>query len=189
MNAPLDLRMDKATFLRWVQTQEGRYELIGGQVVMQDTGTRDHSDVIMAFYDTLRPRLSRSDWMISTGQLSIEIGDEVRVADVLVEPAGRNRKATSTEEAVLLVEVLSPSSARPDFGAKRALYQSLPSLEVYIVASQDEPRVWLWQRSRDAARSFPSEAQEIDELASPIELAHFGVAFTLGELYANLFPG
>ena len=51
MNAPLDLRMDKATFLRWILTRPGRYELVGGRVVMQDTGTRDHSAIGLAFWD------------------------------------------------------------------------------------------------------------------------------------------
>lgn len=188
MNAPLDLRMDKATFLRWVQTQEGRYELVGGQVVMQDTGTEYHSDVALAFYDLLRPRLPRTQWAISTGQLAVEIGEEVRVADVMVKPSGTDRRKTASDCAVMLVEVVSPSSEALDFGNKRALYQSLPSLEVYIVASQDEPRIWVWQRSRDALRAFPNDAREIAERPARIELAHFGIDFTLGELYANVFP-
>ena len=189
MNAPLDLRMDKATFLRWVQTQQGRYELVGGRVVMQDTGTLDHSDVAMAIYDVLRPRLPRRDWKISVGQWSVEIGEEVRVADVVVARAGLERKSVATDQAILLVEVLSPSSQGSDFGSKRRLYQSLPSLEVYIVASQDEPRLWIWQRARDAARAFPEEPVEIGDRAAPIQLAHFGARITLHEIYPHIFPG
>ena len=189
MNAPLDLRMDKATFLRWIQTQERTYELIEGRVVMQDTGTRDHRDVALAFYDVLRPRLSRQAWSMSLGQLSVEIGDEVRVADVMVEPAGLARKEIVTDQAVLLVEILSPSTKGADFNAKRKLYASLPSLEVYIVASQDEPRLWVWQRAQDAARAFPETPVEIGDDAARIELAHFGVTLTLADIYRHIFPG
>jgi Uma2 family endonuclease len=188
MNAHHDLRMDKAAFLRWVQTQEGRYELVGGRVVMQDTGTLDHSDVVMAVYDVLRPRLSRNDWKISVGQFSVEIGEEVRVADVLVAPAGIARKAVSTDNAVLLVEVLSPSTKGTDFEAKRRLYFSLSSLEIYIVASQDEPRLWVWQRSRDAARAFPGAPIEFGDRTTPIHLTHFEVAFSMDEIYQHIFP-
>ena len=188
MNAPLDLRMDKATFLRWVQGREGRYELIAGRAVMQDTGTRDHRDVALAFYDVLRPRLSRRDWSISTGQLSVEIGEETRVADVMVEPAGLDRKAIASDQAVLLVEVVSPSSEGADFNGKRLLYGRLPTLEVYIVASQDEPRLWIWQRARDAARVFPDNPVETADRAARIELPHLGVTMTPGEIYAHVFP-
>ena len=189
MNAPHDLRMDKVTFLRWLQTQEGRYELIGGRVVMQDTGTRGHSDVGLAFYDVLRPQLSRKDWSISTGQLSVEIGQEVRVADVMVEPAGLPRNANATDQAVLLVEVLSPSTKGADFNAKRSLYASLPSLEIYIVASQDEPRLWIWRRARDGEPAFPENPIEIADLAAAIHLAHFNITFTLNDVYQHIFPG
>ena len=40
VNAPLDLRMDQATFLDWIQSQPRRCELVGGRVVMQQGGTR-----------------------------------------------------------------------------------------------------------------------------------------------------
>ena len=188
MNAPLDLRMDKKTFLQWVQTQEGRYELVGGRVVMQDTGSRDHKDVELAFYDVLRPRLSRREWDLSVGNLSVEIGEETRIADVMVEPAGLPRKLNVTDQPVLLVEVLSPSSMDADFNAKRRLYFTLPSLEIYIVASQDEPRIWIWQRSRDGARTFPDTPVETSDLAEPINLAQFSITVTLGEIYRDIFP-
>ena len=77
MNAPLDLRMDKATFLHWMQTQRRRYELIEGRVVMQDTGTRGHSSIGLALYDISRPRLDRMAWTVHVGQPSVEIGDDV----------------------------------------------------------------------------------------------------------------
>jgi Uma2 family endonuclease len=188
MNAPLDLRMDKATFLRWMQTQQGRYELVEGRVVMQDTGTRGHSSIGLAFYDALRPRLDRKIWTIHVGQLSVEIGNDVRVADVMVEPTGLARDATACDTPILLVEVVSPSSEGQDFNSKRHLYQSLPSLEAYIIASQDEPRLWVWQRNDDAPRDFPEQAIEISDPAETISLRHLNVAFTLNEIYGHIFP-
>jgi Uma2 family endonuclease len=188
MNALHDLRMDKATFLRWVQTQEGRYELVGGRVVMQDTGTWDHSDVAIAIYEVLRPLLPRPDWKISAGQISVEIGDEVRVADLLVARAGLPRKSNATDQPVLLVEVLSPSTKAADFNSKRQLYGSLRSLEIYIVASQDEPRLWIWQRARDAGRAFPENPIEIADKSAKIDLAHFRIAFKLDDVYHHIFP-
>ena len=50
MNAPLDLRMDKATFLRWVQHQQGRWELIGGRPVMQQSPKRVHGSIARNFW-------------------------------------------------------------------------------------------------------------------------------------------
>ena len=107
----------------------------------------------------------------------------------MVDPASIARKANATDKAVLLVEVLSPSTKAANFNAKRSLYASLPSLEIYIVASQDEPRLWIWQRGRDGTGSFPDTPVEIDDRAAPIHLGHFGSTITLGEIYAHVFPG
>ncbi len=40
MNVQTNLRMDKATFLAWVQERDERYELDDGHVVMMTGGTR-----------------------------------------------------------------------------------------------------------------------------------------------------
>jgi Uma2 family endonuclease len=188
MNALHDLRMSKAAFLRWVEGREGRYELVGGRVVAQDTGTRGHSRIGMAFYDMLRARLSVDDWTVHVGQLSVAIGDEVRVADAMVEPGGLPMDEIASEAAVLLVEVTSPSSKGHDHGDKRQLYQSLPSLEAYIIASSDEPRLWIWQRATDGARDFPERPRKVLDRDEVITLAHFDVAFTLDEIYKRIMP-
>ncbi len=188
MNALHDLRMSKAAFLRWVEGREGRYELVGGRVVAQDTGTRGHSRIGMAFYDMLRAQLSVVDWTVHVGQLSVAIGDEVPVVDAMVEPAGLPMDEVASEAAVLLVEVTSPSSKGHDHGDKRQLYQSLPSLEAYIVASSDEPRLWIWQRSSDAARAFPPSSQEVSDRDEIIKLAYVNVEFTIEDIYRRIMP-
>ena len=127
--------------------------------------------------------------MISVGQFSVEIGEDVRVADVLLAPtASVPRKAISTGNAILLAEVLSLSSKGPDFGSKRHLYQALGSLEIYVVASQDEPRLWIWQRTRDAARHFPEQPLEVQDRTAMIHLERMNVFFTLHDVYRHVFP-
>jgi hypothetical protein len=46
MNVQTNLRMDKPTFLAWVQEREGRYELDDGHVVMMTGGTRGHGRIL-----------------------------------------------------------------------------------------------------------------------------------------------
>jgi Uma2 family endonuclease len=186
MNAPLDLRMDKTTFLRWAQSQEGRYELIGGRVVMQQTPTRRHWRISKNLEQALEQRLDLSKWSILRGDISVEYGEETRIPDVLVEPAGLPEDLNVTDQPVLLAEVLSPSSMQTGFHAKPNLYFQIPSLEIYIVASQDRPYLWVWQRSPDAARAFPDVGVEFDSLAATVDLAHFGITVPLAEIYRGI---
>lgn len=47
----------------------------------------------------------------------------------------------------MIVEVLSPSTEARDRGEKFAAYKQLPSLEEYVLVSQDERRVEVRRRS------------------------------------------
>jgi Uma2 family endonuclease len=187
MNAPLDLKMDKATFLRWASHQEGKYELVQGRPVMQETANRGHKRIAKNIERALDARLETNVWETNRGDLSAEIGDETRVPDVMVEPAGLDNRDNATNVAVLIVEVLSPSSTHNDMNVKPALYFKISSLEVYIVASQDTPYLWVWQRSQDSARTVPDKPLEIDDPAASVELAHLGIALPLAEIYRGVF--
>lgn len=187
MNAPLDLRMDNRTFLHWMQGREGRFELDRGRVVQQMTGgSRNHFILAGRFVSALATRLDPGRWNVGATDLAVEVGDSVRYPDVMVEPAGMDGQALSSTQAVVLVEVLSPSSVVRDLQTKLAEYTTLPALEAYIVASQDEPILWLWQRSRDAARSFPAEPEEVNGRSGVVTLASLGVKLAMADLYAGI---
>jgi Uma2 family endonuclease len=186
MNAPLDLKMDKATFLRWVQHQEGRWELIGGRPVMQQNPKRVHGDIARNLDDALRKRLDRTVWSVRRGDISVEAGEETRLPDVMVEPAGLPPDGLTTDAPVFIGEVLSPSSSRIDFRDKPALYFTIGSLEAYVVLSQSEPYAWVWQRGAETPRGFPNEPQELDGIDSVLTLAHWGFAMPLAEIYAGI---
>ena len=193
MNAPLDLKLDKAAFLHWVEGREGRWELVGGRPVMQDTGNRRHSDIAEDFADALRSRLAREIWRIRRGNLSVAVGEETRVPDVMVEPRGLAPRSLVSADAVLLCEVLSPSSFDRDFKAKRELYFKLASLRAYVVLSQDSPAAWVWQRPGrvDAGSgldpaAFPTEAEHFEGMDAAVRLEHLGMTMPLSEVYGDV---
>jgi Uma2 family endonuclease len=187
MNAPLDLKMDKATFLRWASHQQGKYELVQGRPVMQHTPTRFHGNIAKNIERTLDTQMDLSRWTSRRGDLSVEIGEETRIPDVFVEPIGLDGRANITTVPVLIVEILSPTSVQEDMRSKPPLYFQLPTLEVYIVASQDTPYLWVWQRSQDSARTFPDKPLEIDDPAASVDLGHLGISLPLAEIYRGLF--
>lgn len=186
MNAPLDIRMDKTTFLRWVQHQEGRWELVRGKPIMQQNPKRVHGNIARNLDDALRKRLDRQVWSVRRGDISVEVGEETRLPDVMVEPAGLPPDGLTTAEPVFICEVLSPSSTRNDFHDKPALYFTIPSLEAYVVLSQNEPYAWLWQRGKDGQRAFPDTPQELEGRDSTLMLEHLALAVPLAEIYADI---
>ena len=87
---------------------------------------------------------------------------------------------TAARNPLLVVEVLSPSSAAFDTGAKFDYYAALPSLRDYVLVSQDGPRVEI--RSR-ADVDAPWTIDVSDGLKAEIELPSLGQALALQEVY------
>ena len=129
--------------------------------------------------------LARADWRVRRGNLSVAVGQETRMPDVMVEPRGLALRSLVSSEAVLLCEVLSPSSVGPDFKEKREFYFKLASLRAYVVLSQDNSQAWLWQRPGSAA-DFPAEAERYEGMDAVMRLDHLGVVVSLGEVYGDV---
>ncbi len=174
---------DKKSFLHWVQRQEGgRYEFKDGRVVMHPGSSKRHGQIIGDFVRSFGNRLGPPNWRVIPTEVAVEIGDDIRYPDVLVERMVDDGHQVSTASPVVLVEVLSPSSLGRDLNVKLAEYTSLASLEAYIVASQDEPIVWGWQRDAQS-RAFPAKPTEISSRDGTIEISALELSLPLAELF------
>ena len=102
MNSPLNLTLDKASFLKWVAGRQGRYELKGHRVMMMAGGTRNHARLIGRFVAVLGAALDPEVWSISPSDWAVEIGEDVRYPDVVVERASGDGQAMATAEPALV---------------------------------------------------------------------------------------
>ncbi len=184
-NASCAAPMTKAEFLRWVQRQERRHEFVAGRAVMHAGSTKRHNWLAQNSAFMLRQRLVSDDWCIGFADVAVSIRDDIRYPDVLLEKREGDGRDLVCEAPVLIAEILSPSSTGADLTIKLAEYTSLPSLQAYIVASQDEPIVWLWQRDA-ASRAFPAKPQEIAGREAAITVAGLGLSLPMAELYRGI---
>jgi Uma2 family endonuclease len=184
MNLAVDLKFSKAEFLRWVQRQEGRYELQNGRVVMMAGGTLNHSRIFNALSRTLQNRLSDLH-SVMTSDAAVAIDEDIRYPDLVVaETASLDGEALVVTLPTLIAEVASPSSLHLDFGIKAKEYMSLPSLQAYLVAAQDAPRVWLWQRGIEG--KFPAEPEIIEGPESSLNIKHLAITIPLSEIFGAI---
>jgi Uma2 family endonuclease len=79
-----------------------------------------------------------------------------------------------------VVEVLSPSTEKYDRAEKFARYQCCPSLEVYMLVSQDEPHVEVYRR----ANGWKQELFLLDQV---IKLDQHNLELPLAEIYEGVF--
>src|SRR5215472_8040322 len=112
MNIQLPLRMGRREFLDWVQGREERYELDRGRVIMMTRGSRGHCQITVNLLTALDARLDPVRFAVLPN-FGIDPGPQtIRFPDIVVDVAGEKPGDLTATAPVLIVEVLSPSSAR-----------------------------------------------------------------------------
>lgn len=184
MNRPMFPRMSIETFEAWADRQDGRYELVRGRPMMMNQTTRYHSRITTNILASLLKAVDLSLYDIVAGDFALQTGeDTLRLADIMVTPAEGSGKDRRTETAVLLVEILSPSTATDDFGDKQREYLALSSLEAYLIVAQDTVCVWAWIRGEGG---FPPKPEIIEARDGTIPLPALGLTLTVEAMYRNV---
>jgi Uma2 family endonuclease len=108
-----------------------------------------------------------------------ERNTRIRHPDLVVTGSPAPPDDQVVPDPVLIIEVLSETTAGTDRGIKRVEYAALPSLTRYVMLAHDAPIAVVCDRA-DGFR----ERQE----DTVLELPEFGVRLPLAELYASLLP-
>ena len=104
------------------------------------------------------------------------------VTVVCGEPEFLDRDGDVLLNPLVIVEVLSDSTALYDRGTKWMLYQGLTSLREYVLVSQDTPRVERFTRQVDGQWLY----QSVSGLDGEIRLASLEIALPLAEVYERV---
>lgn len=98
-----------------------------------------------------------------------------------MDRAGSRIEGLACEEPVVIVEVLSPSTAGLDFTVKLREYEAIASVRTYLICSQDQPRPWFWQRGADGA--WPELPVELAGRDGTIALQELGTQISMAEIF------
>ena len=101
--------------------------------------------------------------------------------DVQVVCESNDPSSVFQDRPVLIIEVLSPSTRASDLHEKLEDYQSIPSLECYIVLEQHQPIASMW---RKANRGWIKET--IQGIDSTIDLPFLSFTLALKDIYEDI---
>ena len=167
-------------FLAWADGREGKWELHDGAVVAMAPERAYHSlaktYVGAAFLAALRSK--GADCGVYTDGLAVRITNQRSfVPDIMVTcpPTPSSDMATSTP--FIVAEVLSPSTAAFDHGAKLEGYFSLASLAHYLLVDPDRRVLILHSRGLEGV----IETRILRE--GDVRLDPPGLVFDLAELF------
>ena len=177
----LDRRATYADYLAVERASEHRHELIDGVIVAMAGGSDEHNAIVGRFAMLLGIRLSGACRYYSPDQrFWIPATARGRYADgsiICGKPEHPPHDGQATTNPVVVVEVLSPSTEGDDDGDKRRDFQSLSSLDAYVLAAQDERRVVVYRRDDTGSWKHEPEVYgdgqrfTLPRLSSPIAVA------------------
>jgi Uma2 family endonuclease len=128
-------------FLPWAEGKEGRWELHDGVPVMMSPERSLHAETKAEVYVALREaiRLKGLPCRVYPDGMTVRVDARTTYEPDASVRCGPRAPADAIEidNPVIVVEVLSPSSAAIDHGRKLSGYFSIPSVQHYLILDPD----------------------------------------------------
>ena len=167
-----------------------RWELIGGRVVRMMVGARwEHGRIVQNISRQLGNQFeaagSSCQVFTETFYMKSLRLDAAMLPDVMVVCRDLDPGATSTEDPVVLVEVLSAGTEARDRFEKWHVYQQLASLRHYVLVKRDRPHIEVFDR----VEGTWSGLRVRDGLDATLELPAIEASLPLADIYRRVPTG
>jgi Uma2 family endonuclease len=191
MTAVLKPSPKRMTYLEYVEHEmraEVKSEYHGGEVLEMSGGSIDHSRMIRNLAGELRTLLRNkpcesfeSNLKLHSREVDRSVYPDAQVVCGPVEFHGPDINRTTILNPTVVFEVLSPSTASYDRGAKMRLYFSVPSVMQYVLLGYDQPLAELYTRTDGGW--LRTESAGLD---GSFKLSSIEIELKLAELYLGV---
>lgn len=172
--------MTSAEFLAWEAKQEFKWEFDGFQPVAMTGGTDAHAAIQGNLLTALTTRLRGKRCYARNSEVKVEIGSKYRYPDAFVSCTRVAPTATIAAEPVVIFEVLSEGTAKVDRTTKLMEYQSLSSVQRYVLLEQDQVVATV------ITRVEIGWSIEVLNAAGTLSMPEIGIEVPISELYEGL---
>jgi len=124
-----------------------KHEYIDGDVYAMTGTSVNHNRIIGSLFAGLHLHLANTPCDVFTTDIKVKAQNNFFYPDLIVDCQNLNGDAYVTEAPLIIVEVLSKSTRKLDQTLKRLAYQSLPSLQEYVLIEQDFVDIEVCRRS------------------------------------------
>ena len=177
------IKLSPEEFFAWLPGQEGRYELIDGEVVMMAGAGRRHDHIVVNLISTIDGQMRGGPCQTFTGDTFVSTSAATRrMPDVGIDCGKPDDDSLAADRPSLVVEVLSPTTRAMDVTIKLQEYQSLDSLDYVLLVDTEIPKVHFHSRRDD--RSWT--AVVVEGLGSSLALEKLNVELKLSDIYRGL---
>ena len=173
-------------YLALEEKAEFRSEFDNGEIVAMAGGSITHIRITSNISRTIGNRVTENCESLATDmKVWVESVSKFYYPDVTVlcgKPNFYEKRNDTITNPILIVEVLSDSTEAKDRGEKFFAYQTLTSLQEYVLVSQDKAVVEHFVRQNDGSWKY----QATIGLKSTVKLESIEVELTLEEIYKRV---
>ena len=175
-------------YLEFEMTSPVRHEYADGQIYAMADESKNHNRIVGCLCSILGRHLAGSHCEAFTENVKLKVRPTLfYYPDVVVtcEPVAdvEDEDDYVIDDPVLVVEVLSKSTARTDRTEKLREYQYLPNLREYVIISQYRVQVEVY-RHQNAGEEWSK--QVYSDLQSQVRFDSIGVSVSLADIYRRV---
>jgi len=150
-----DAYISEQDYLEGEKISEIKHEYIDGNVYAMAGASKNHQRIIANLARHLGNYLNSSPCEVFFSDIKVRVdAKKYFYPDVIVVCENDDEDAYYTESPRIIVEVLSSSTRKFDHTLKRQFYQTLPSLEEYILIEQDFVQVAVYRKADSWQSNF-----------------------------------
>lgn len=169
-------------YLELEKSSEIRHEYVYGKLIPMSGESKIANWIAGNCYNFLRNTLNEDLFETYNHEVRLMVdGRLYRYPDVVVIPVTDDGDLYAMTQPILIIEVLSDSTENVDRGEKLHQYSQLPSLQHYLLVSQDKPLVQRYSRQDGSwALDF------YDTLDETITISALNVELSLKTIYKKV---
>lgn len=173
--------MSVAEYLAFEAQSPSKHEYAAGQVFAMAGASARHNRIALNIGARLHQATRSGPCEAFIADMRLRIDQVIYYPDLMVCCDPDDRDPYLKTRPCLVVEVLSDSTERIDRGEKLYNYQRIPTLEGYLLVSQDQLRVDLYRRA-GSVWEFTTYDQWDDQVSLPCPEA----TLALREIYERI---
>lgn len=177
-----------AEYLEAESKSEIRHEYLGGQIFAMAGGSKAHNIITLNIASRLRSQLrgGSCDVFMSDMKVKLKPANQNKTIfyypDVAVTCSFEEQDNYLLEYPCLIFEVLSPSTEVTDRREKLVNYQTISSLQEYVLIAQDEIEIEVYRR--DMQGNWTKEVLGSDD---KLVLNSVNSSLTMADIYEDIF--
>ncbi len=187
LQKPAPSVMTEAEYLEFERASEIKYEYIDGEIIAMTGASWNHNVICVNTSTSLNNQLVDKNCMVTANDLRLKItpARSYRYPDVMVicgEPSFVDERMDIIDNPIVVVEVLSNSTALVDRNEKLHEYLQLASLQEYVIVSQYAPKIERYLRQDSGDWLYT----QVTDMNSSVNLPSIKCKLDLADMYRKV---